>query len=135
MKHTHPTAIHVLKNTYADYPQNSDHYDREYKMLLFAIEEVNKQNPWILIEKDTVIPDGIELLLYNEKWICKDFNPNGTRIGFKDNITVWTSAYYSNYKDSYFTRTAEEDDKNFELNKSEDQIPTHYKYIIPPIIK
>lgn len=132
MKHTHPIAIHVLKNTYADYPRNEDHYDREYKMLVSAVEEQDKQNPWVLIKKDTIIPDRVELLLYNEKWIDKDFNPNGTRVGFKCDLTNWTSAQYVDMHDTYFTRYADEDNESFKLSKANDQIPTHYKLIIPP---
>lgn len=87
---------------------------------------------WIPITEDHLIPEGSEVLLFNEKWIDEDFNPNGVRIGFKCDLTNWTSAYYSSYKDCYFTRYADEDDNNFELSKAEDQIPTHFKLIDSP---
>lgn len=28
------------------------------------------------------LPYGEEVIVFNEKWIDKDFNPNGTRVGF-----------------------------------------------------
>lgn len=90
---------------------------------------------WIKIESDTEIPTGIELLLFNEKWIDEDFNPNGVRIGFKDDLTNWTTAQYSNYQDCYYTRTADEDDNKFKLSKAVDQIPTHFKVIDSPLKK
>lgn len=38
MKHTNKYAIQALKNEYADYPRNEQHYNREYRMIVDALE-------------------------------------------------------------------------------------------------
>jgi hypothetical protein len=38
MKHTNKYAIQALKNEYADYPRNEWHYDRQYRMIVDALE-------------------------------------------------------------------------------------------------
>lgn len=75
------------------------------------------------------IEAGIELLLYNEKWINEDYNPKGIRIGFYDDLDGWVSAYWCNYHDCYHTRVSSEDNDQFELSRAEDQVPTHYAEI------
>jgi len=80
---------------------------------------------WIDLKKLKAEP-GIEFLLFNEKWKDEDFNPNGIRIGFLDDVSGWTSAYWCNYHDDYHTRTSDEDDNQFEDYKAENQIPTHF---------
>lgn len=82
---------------------------------------------WIAI-KDKEPEIGIEVLFYNEKWVDEDFNPNGVRIGFRDDI-CYTSAYWCNYHEDYHTRTSDEDNDQFELAKAIDQIPTHWMVI------
>jgi catechol-2,3-dioxygenase len=38
MEHKNSIAIQVLSEMYSDYPANSWHYDREYKMIVRALE-------------------------------------------------------------------------------------------------
>lgn len=52
--------------------------------------------------------------------------PQGIRIGFLDDLSGWTSAYWCNYHDEYHTRTSDEDDEQFEDYKAVNQIPTHW---------
>lgn len=87
---------------------------------------------WIKI--NNIPPEG-EVLLYNEKWINEDWNPNGVRIGFYDDVSGWVSAYWCNYHDEYHTRTSEDDDKQFEDFKGKNQIPTHWLPIPFVLIK
>lgn len=70
-----------------------------------------------------------EVLLFNKKWIDPDTNSKGVRIGFINEDGVFQSAEYSSYKDCYFNRTSEHDDKGFESNKAVDQVPTHWAVI------
>jgi hypothetical protein len=85
---------------------------------------------WISV-KEKLPEAGFEVLLYNEKWICEDFNPKGIRIGCRDDLAGWYSAYWCNYHDEYHTRTTDEDDKQFTDFKAENQIPTHWMEIPP----
>ena len=85
---------------------------------------------WISIDKQ--LPEaGFEVLLFNAKWIDEDFNPKGVRIGCRDDLAGWYSAYWCNYHDEYHTRTTDEDDKQFTDFKAENQIPTHWMEIMP----
>jgi hypothetical protein len=80
---------------------------------------------WISIKEE--LPKlGVEAILHNEKWINEDYNPKGIRIGFKDDVSGWVSAYWCNYHDDYHTRTSDADDSQFELFRAEDNIPTHW---------
>jgi len=38
MEHTNEIAIHILREEYADYPENAWHYDQEYKMIVKALK-------------------------------------------------------------------------------------------------
>jgi hypothetical protein len=44
MKHTNKYAIQALKNEYADYPRNEQHYNRQYRMIVDAMEMVEDGN-------------------------------------------------------------------------------------------
>lgn len=46
---------------------------------------------------------GIEVIAYNSKWVNKDFNPNGMRVGFVNGNGEFTSAYKWDYQDCYET--------------------------------
>lgn len=46
-------------------------------------------------------PIGIEVIAYNHKWVNEDFNPNGTRVGFRTSDGDFTSAYWWDYQDDY----------------------------------
>lgn len=76
--------------------------------------------------EDDLPKKGVEVLLYNKNWINEDFTPQGIRIGFLDDLSGWTSAYWCNYHDEYHTRTSDEDDEQFEDYKAVNQIPTHW---------
>ncbi len=80
---------------------------------------------WVSV-KDNPPEEGIEFLLYNEKWIDEDFNPKGIRVGFLDGLGGWISSHWCNTHDEYHTRISSEDDKQFEDFKGENQVPTHY---------
>lgn len=83
---------------------------------------------WIPIEEE--LPElGVEVLFKNEKWINEDYNPDGVRIGFRDDGAGYVTAYYCSYHDEYHTRNSEEDNGQFEQAKAEDQIPTHWRPI------
>jgi len=81
---------------------------------------------WIKVS-DRLPELGIEVDLYNPKWINEDYNPDGLRIGFLCDVSGWVSAYYCSYHDEYHTRTSDEDDKQFEDYQAENQVPTHWK--------
>ena len=86
---------------------------------------------WIDInDKDKKPPKGIEMLLFNADWMDSDFNPHGIRIGFLCDAFGWTSAYWCNYHDRYYTRISDEDsfvnNSEFKDDKAANQIPTHY---------
>jgi hypothetical protein len=85
---------------------------------------LNKNN-WIDISVNPPII-GTEVLFFNEKWINEDWNPNGIRVGFLDDMNGYTSAYWCNYHDEYHTRISGEDNKNFEDSKGANQVPTHW---------
>ena len=80
---------------------------------------------WIDIN-DSLPDSGVEVLLFNSVWINEDYNPKGIRIGFLDDVSGWTSAYWCNYHDDYHTRISEVDNIQFKDNKGENQIPTHW---------
>ena len=79
--------------------------------------------------KSRIPKKGIEVLLFNEKWINEDYNPKGIRIGFLDDVSGWTSAYWCNYHDDYHTRTSDGDNKQFKDFKASNQVPTHWMSI------
>jgi hypothetical protein len=56
-----------------------------------AIIEFADIDKWIDV-KERLPEIGVEIILFNGKWIDEDFNPNGTRVGFIDD-RGWTSAY------------------------------------------
>lgn len=44
MDHTNEIAIELLKDEYADYPHNWWHYDREYNLMVKAMDSVKNLN-------------------------------------------------------------------------------------------
>lgn len=58
---------------------------------------------WIKYSKETLPPQGEEVIAYNHKWINEDFNPKGIRIGFRDGDDEFLSAHWLDYQDSYIT--------------------------------
>jgi len=83
---------------------------------------------WIPVSEE-LPPLGIECIFKSDKWINEDFNPQGIRIGFKDDLMGYVSSYWCDYHDCYMTRYSNEDDESLELSKGIDQIPTHWKPI------
>jgi hypothetical protein len=116
------------KNTFIRRWRLSSKFD-EYMIAdlnaLLSMRPEEKEEQWINI-KDELPESGIEVLLFNEKWINEDWNPKGMRIGFLDDVAGWVSSYWCNYHDEYHTRTTDEDDHQFEDFKAENQIPTHW---------
>ena len=87
---------------------------------------------WMILSENKPV-SGLEILMYNAKWIDEDFNPNGTRIGFKSDVLGYVTAYWCNKHDEYLTRDSFENNTNFKNTKAEDQIPTHWCYITKPL--
>lgn len=56
---------------------------------------------WYKYCKDLLPPISIEVIAYNHKWINEDFNPNGTRVGFRTSDDDFISAYWWDYQDDY----------------------------------
>ena len=58
-----------------------------------------------------------EVIGFSREWIDQDFNPNGTRLCFKDDASVsgWTSLGWNNHQDCW--------------SEHEDHAPTHFKFI------
>lgn len=82
---------------------------------------------WVKITPETMPKSGQWLLLYNEDWENEDFNPNGVRIGFHDDLGLWISAYWSNDRDEFATRMSNADLNNEDLSVlAKLQVPTHY---------
>lgn len=54
-------------------------------------------------EEPTLPPVGVEVIAFNHKWINEDFNPKGTRVGFRTSNGDFISAYWWDYQDSYIT--------------------------------
>lgn len=57
----------------------------------------------------TALRNGPPVLLFNEEWICADFNPTGTREGFyadewDGQSDCWVAAVWNNDQDCYETR-------------------------------
>lgn len=46
-------------------------------------------------------PIDIEVIAFNHKWINEDFNPRGTRVGFRTYDEDFISAYWWDYQDDY----------------------------------
>jgi hypothetical protein len=72
-------------------------------------------------------PVGVEVLLQNDNWKNEDYNPEGIRPGFRDDLSGWVTATYCNLHDEYHTRFSDEDDPQFKDSKAENQGPTHWR--------
>jgi len=78
---------------------------------------------WIPVEED--LPGiGVNVLIKSKEWIDEDYNPNGVRFGFMDDI-AWTSVRWCNQIEEFVTITTDSDDE--ELNIF--QTPTHWRPI------
>ena len=51
-------------------------------------------------------PEGVEVIAYNMKWVDKDYNKNGVRVGFL-NDGEFVSAFYWDYQDDYIAISAD----------------------------
>ena len=84
---------------------------------------------WISIEDE--LPTGEdEVLLFNKKWINKDYNPKGVRIGFLGG-DGFISAHWWNYQDCYMTVSKNECENNpkFSDDIKNNTEPTHWRPI------
>lgn len=52
--------------------------------------------------KEELPPNGEEVLAFHSDWIDEDFNPKGTRIGFRTEDD-FISDYWWDYQDTYMT--------------------------------
>jgi hypothetical protein len=59
MKHTNKIAKDILNNEFADYHCNSWHYDREYKMIVTAIELSKKDGGYSEKDMDNAYDKGV----------------------------------------------------------------------------
>ena len=59
-------------------------------------------------------PEGVEVIAYNMKWVDKDYNKNGVRVGFL-NDGEFVSAFYWDYQDDYIaiSKNRCEDNEDF----------------------
>lgn len=76
---------------------------------------------------DELPPLGEEVIFYNPAWVDEDFNPKGTRIGFRLDED-YVSSYYWSDQDCYMTISHSECDDNpaySEKTKSSIE-PTHW---------
>ena len=76
---------------------------------------------------DELPPLGEEVIFYNPAWVDEDFNPKGTRIGFRLDED-YVSSYYWSDQDCYMTISHSECDDNPAYNeKTKSSIePTHW---------
>jgi hypothetical protein len=59
MEHTNKIAIKILRDNYSDYPENSWHYDKKYKMIVEGIEMSKRASNDTQIEGEWVqVSDG-----------------------------------------------------------------------------
>ena len=58
---------------------------------------------WKKYNKDSLPPEGVEVIAFNHKWIDADFNPRGFRVGFLDGNGEFTSAFWWDNQDDYIS--------------------------------
>jgi len=95
----------------------------------------NSQPVWINY-KEQKPPYGEEVLAYHHLWIDEDFNPKGTRIGFRSEPVIdkeddFTSAYWWDYQDCYMTisRAEVKDNPSFDQHHLECIEPEYWMEI------
>jgi hypothetical protein len=88
------------------------------------------QNNWQKIEGNNLPDLGVEVICFNKEWIDQDFNPNGTRIGFRLD-DGFVTAYWWDYQDTYMTISKEECIENPAFSKQiqDNTEPTHFCYL------
>lgn len=94
------------------------------------------KNNWTKIEGENNLPEeGIEVICFNKEWIDEDFNPNGTRIGFRTDDGFIT-AYWWDYQDTYMTISEIECKNNdaYSIKTQRSTEPTHWMEIPKPPI-
>lgn len=83
------------------------------------------------ITLDEELPSlGVSVILFNDAWKDEDFNPDGVRIGFRQD-DGFTSAHWWNYQDCYMTISKSECDGNptySDVIKNTTE-PTHWRPI------
>lgn len=99
-----------------------------------SLRMFNHNNGWTKIEEK--LPEqGLEVLCFNKNWICEDFNPNGTRIGFLNGDNEFTTAHWWAYQDTYMTISKYDcKDEIFSENIKNNTEPTHWRSIEKPPI-
>jgi hypothetical protein len=87
---------------------------------------------WIPIS-EKLPPTGLEVLLYAPQWVGEYMDKsNGVRIGYLcGNGRFWVSVYFCE-KNGYTPRTNEKLPDGSQDYAVENQIPTHWKEILPP---
>ena len=65
-----------------------------------------------------ILPEiGVEVIAFNSNWIDEDFNPNGTRVGFRTDDNDFISAHYWHYHGEYITICNNECENNEEYSE------------------
>lgn len=97
----------------------------EKSLLRFHIYE----DAWLPVDHEGNPPAGIEVLGFNKEWIDEDFNPNGSRVCWRDEEGVWTSACWCNTMDSWQTLKSNSDNTEYSpYNDNNADAPTHFMY-------
>ena len=93
----------------------------------------NPKASWIRY-KDDLPPKGVEVVAYHHKWKDKDFNPNGTRVGFLNGDDEFISSYWWDYQDCYQTisKSICENNKDFYERHIDNTEPEYWHYIPKP---
>ena len=111
---------------------NSEIYTDSFKA---GVEWANNhlKSSWISV-KNILPPEGEEVIAFHHKWIDKDFNPNGTRIGFLNGNNEFTSAYWWDYQDCYETINKSNCEANEDFYRShiDNTEPEYWCYIPKP---
>lgn len=72
-----------------------DKFDPESDKYIF------KGTVWHKYDKYNLPPIGVEVVAFNHKWINRDFNPRGIRVGFQCDDGDFISAYWWDYQNDY----------------------------------
>lgn len=126
---TREEAIKVMENVKSIFV--TEYYKNRFQ------EAVNSLScPIFKNYKDEKPEEGVEVIAFNKAWIDKDFNPNGTRIGFLDGNGEFASAYWWDYQDAYITISKSRCDENKEFYSCHiDNTEPEYWMSIPKFFK
>lgn len=93
--------------------------------LLEPFNPLNKESQWQKYSNDNLPPIGEEVIAYRSDWVDPDFNPTGTRVGFRTDDNDFVSAYWWDYHDDYIAIA------NWKCNSSPEFFVNHINKTIP----